>query len=97
LGGRKGIRPVKTDYWYAVGADMTGALHVLEFLMSLPHPITSCCVKKSERFSLLVLVYPGCPGIPAVKGLHVDVVIVMLNFTCFQGRRSWGIDEVLTP
>jgi len=29
LGGRKGIRPVKTEYWYAGGTDMTGALHVL--------------------------------------------------------------------
>jgi len=29
LGGRKGIRPVKTEYWYAGGTDMTGTLHVL--------------------------------------------------------------------
>jgi len=70
LGSRKGIRPVKTEWWgtgvvicLEQGADLP-----LAQLMPLPLTI-SCSSKIQIGFTFLVPAYPGCPGKEAVKWL----------------------------
>jgi len=63
LGGRKGIRPVKTEWWAAgvvicleQGADM----HMAQLM---PLPLTVSCFSKIQiGFTFLVLAYLGSPG-----------------------------------
>jgi len=68
LGGRKGIRPVKTEWW---GAGMViclerGADLRIAQLMLLSLTV-SCFSKIQIRFTFLVLAHPGNPGKRAVK------------------------------
>jgi len=70
LGGRKGIQPVKTEWW---GTDVViclerGAdLHIAQLM---PLPLTVSCSSKIQiGFTFLVPAYPGCPGKEAVKWL----------------------------
>jgi len=63
LGGRKGIRPVKNEWWGAgvvvyleLGADLYMVL-----LMPLPL-IVSCFSEIQIGFTFLVLAHPGSPG-----------------------------------
>jgi len=63
LGGRKGIRPVKTGLlaWLSVWSEVH--LHIAQLL---PLPFTVCCFSKIQMcFTFLVLAHPGSPG----KGL----------------------------
>jgi len=70
LGGRKGIRPVKTGWWGAGvviclerGADLhNGSADATAI-------IVSCSSKIQIGFTFLVPAYPGCPGKEAVKWL----------------------------
>ena len=72
LGGRKGIRPVKIEWWGAVvviclerGAD----LHVAQLM---PLPLTVSCFSKIQiGFSFLVPSHPGSSGKRAVKWVCV--------------------------
>jgi len=70
LGGRKGIRPVKTEWWgvgvviyLERGADMHMA-QLMPLLLTV-----SCSSKIQIGFTFLVPAYPGCPGKEAVKWL----------------------------
>jgi len=62
IGGRKGIWPVK-KYWYCGGGDLIGALHILR----VPIDNSISCCSKTKNGVTLVLAYPACPGILAVK------------------------------
>jgi len=85
LGGRKGIRPVKNEWWgvgVAVCLERGAGLHMAQLM---PVPLTVSCSSKIQiGFTFLVPAYPGCPGKEAVKWLcgYVD-----LNF----GMTSTGI------
>ena len=68
LGGRKGIRPVKTE-WRGVGVVIClerGADLYMDELMSLPLTV-SCFSKIQTGFTFLVPAHPGSPGKRAVK------------------------------
>jgi len=70
LGGRKGIRPVKTEWW---GAGVVICLERgadLQMAQVMPLPLTVSCSSKIQiGFTFLVPAYPGCPGKEAVKWL----------------------------
>jgi len=69
LGGRKGIRPVKTE-WRGAGVviclEQGADLHMAQ-LMPLPLAI-SCFSKIQIGFTFLVLAYPGSPGKGPLNG-----------------------------
>ena len=76
LGGRKGIRPVKTEWWGAVvviclewGAD----LHMAQ-LMLLPLTV-SCFSEIQIGIAFLVPAHPGSPGKRAIKRVCVCVCV----------------------
>ena len=76
VGRRKGIRPVKTEWWGAGvviclqrGAD----LHMAQ-LMPLP-PTVSCSSKIQIGFTFLVPAHLGSPGKRAVKRVCVCVCV----------------------
>jgi len=75
LSGRKGIQPVKTEWWgtgvvicLERGAD---GLHMVQLIH---HPVISCCSKIPEWFTCLVPAYAGCPGKKPVNGCTSSVV-----------------------
>jgi len=63
LGGRKGIRPVKTEQW---GAGMVICLERgadLHMAQRIPLPLTVTCFSKIQiGFTFLVPAHPGIPG-----------------------------------
>jgi len=70
LGGRKDIRPVKTEWWgngVVICLERGADLHMAQ-LMPLPLAV-SCSSKIQIGFTFLVPAYPGCPGKEAVKWL----------------------------
>jgi len=72
LGGRKGIRPVKTEWWGAgvvVCLERDADLHMAQLM---PLLLTVSCFSKIQIvFTFLVLAHPGSPGKRAVKRLCV--------------------------
>jgi len=68
LGGRKGIRPVKTEWWDAgmvICLEQGADLHMAKLM---PLPLTVSCSSKIQiGFTFLVPAYPGSPGKEAVK------------------------------
>jgi len=74
LGGRKGIRPVKTKWWGAgvvVCLEQGADLHMAQ-LMPLPLAV-SCFSKIQTGFTFLALAHLGSPGKRAVKRVCVCV------------------------
>jgi len=74
LGGRKGIRPVKTEWWDAgmvICLERDADLHTAQ-LMPLPLAV-SCFSKIQTGFTFLVPAHPGSPGQRAVKRVCVCV------------------------
>jgi len=70
LDGRKGIRPVKTEWWGAgvvICLERGAGLYTAQ-LMTLPLTI-SCSSKIQIGFTFMVPAHPGCPGKEAVKWL----------------------------
>ena len=72
LGGRKGIRPVKTE-WRGAGLviclERDADLHTAQLM---PLPLTVSCFSKIQiRFAFLVPAHPGSPGKWAVKRVCV--------------------------
>ena len=80
LGGRKGIRPVKTVWWGAgmvICLDRDADLHVAHLM---PLPLTASCFSKIQiGFAFLVPAYPGSPGKRAVKQVCVCVFFFFLQ------------------
>ena len=68
LGGRKGIRPVKTE-WCGAGVVICLERDAVLYMAQLtPLPLTVSCFSKIQiGFTFLVLVHPGIPGKRAVK------------------------------
>jgi len=70
LGSRKGIRPVKNEWWgvgVVVWLERGADLHMAQLM---PLPLTVSCSSKIQiGFTFLVPTYPGCPGKEAVKWL----------------------------
>jgi len=68
LGGRKGIQPVKTEWWGAgvvICLERGADLHMAELM---PLPLTVSCSSKIQiGITFLVPVYPGCPEKEAVR------------------------------
>jgi len=68
LGGRKGIRPVKTEWWDAgvvICLERGADLHMTQ-LMTMPLTV-SCFSKIQIGFTFLVPAHPGSPGQKAIK------------------------------
>ena len=68
LGGTKGIRPVKTEWWGAgvvICLEQVPDLHMAQ-LMPLPLTV-SCFTKVHIGFTFLILAHLGSPGKRAVK------------------------------
>jgi len=79
LGGRKGIRPVKTEQWGAgmvICLEQGADLHMAQ-LMLLPLTI-SCSSNIQIGFTFLVLAHLGSPGQWAVKQVCVCVIFGFL-------------------
>jgi len=70
LGGRKGIRPVKTEWWGAgvvICLELGADLHMAQLM---PLTLTVSCSSKIQiGFTVLVPAYPGRPGKETVKWL----------------------------
>jgi len=77
LGGRKGIRPVKTEWWGAgvvICLERGADLHTAQ-LMPLPLTV-SCFSKILIGFAFLVPVHPGSTRQRAAKRMYVINVFV---------------------
>ena len=76
LGSRKGIRPVKTEWW---GAGMVVCLERgadLHMAQLMPLPLTVCCFSKIQTgFSFMVPAHLGSPRQRVVKRLCVCVCV----------------------
>jgi len=88
LGGRKGIRPAKTEWWGAgvvICLERGADLHIAQLM---PLPLTVSCSSKIQiRFTFLVPAYLGSPGKRAVKRLCVTFSIRgWLNFLIFRKK-----------
>ena len=79
LGGRKGIQPVKTEWWGAgmiICLERGADLHMFQLM---PLPLTVYCFSKIQiDFTFLVPTHPGSPGQRAVK--RVCVCVCLLKF-----------------
>jgi len=68
LGGRKGIRPVETEWWGAgvvICMERGADLHMAQLM---PLPLTVSCFSKYQiGFTFLVPAHPGSPGKRAVS------------------------------
>jgi len=79
LGGRKGIRPVKNEWWGAgmvICLERDADLHMTQLM---PLPLTVSCFSKSQiGFTFLVLAHPGSPGQMTVKlhPLHLIIYVI---------------------
>jgi len=76
LGGRKGIRPVKREWWDAgvvICPERGADLHTAQLM---PLPLTVSCFSKVQiGFTFLVPAHPGGPGQRAVKRVCVCVCV----------------------
>jgi len=76
LGDRKGIRPVKNEWWgvgVVVCLEQGADLHMAQ---RMPLPLTVSCSSKIQiSFTFLVPAYPGYPGKEAVKWLLLLSVV----------------------
>jgi len=99
LGGRKGIWPVKTEWWGAgvvVCLEWGADLHMAHLM---PLPLTVSCFSKTPiGFTFLVPAYPCSPGKRAVKRVCVCVccsgrvcryLCVWLKATTRRAKQSW--------
>jgi len=69
LGGRKGIRPVKTEWWGAgvvIGLAQCADLHMAQLMPLLPLTV-SCFSKIQIGFTFLVPANLGSPGQRTIK------------------------------
>jgi len=74
LGGRTGIRPVKTEWWDAgvvICLEQCADLHMAQLM---PLPLTDSCFSKIQiGFTFLVPAHLGSPGKRAIKRVCVCV------------------------
>ena len=98
LGGRKGIRLVKTEWWGAgmvICLERRAVLHMAQ-LMPLP-PTVSCFSKIQIGFTFLVLACPGSPGKRAVKRVYVCMYLHASNYLITRWHlQNWKLCWCLT-
>jgi len=78
LGGRKGIRPVKIEWWGAgvvICLQLDADLHVAQLM---PLPLTVSCFSKFQ-IGFTFPVHPGSPAQRAVKRVYVCVCTAKFN------------------
>jgi len=84
LGGRKGIRPVKTEWWGAgvvICLERGADLHMAQLM---PLPLTGSCFSKIQiGLTFLVSAHPGSPGKRAVKRVCVCVLLYYTSEICY--------------
>jgi len=88
LGGRKGIRPVKTEWWGAgvvICLEQGADLHMTQ-LMTLPLTV-SCFSKIQIQYLYLVPAHPARPGQKAVKRVCV----------CATDGVAWSVSVLVMP
>jgi len=75
MGGRKGIRPVKTESWGTAWLSVWNEVQMIciWFCWCHCHPIISCSSKIQIGLTFLVPAYPGCPGKKAIKRMRGGV------------------------
>jgi len=82
LGGRKGIRPVKTERW---GAGMVVCLEQgadVHMAQLTPLPLTVSCSSKIQiGFTFRVPAHLGSPGKRAVKRVRACVCVTLWHFS----------------
>ena len=92
LGDRKGIRPVKTEWWGAgmvIYLERDADLHMAQLM---PLTLTVSCFSKIQiGFTLLVPAHPGSPGKRAVK--WVCVYVCLLCRAYWRRRRVEGFSS----
>ena len=94
LGGRKGIRPVKTEWWGAgvvVCLEQGASLHMAQLM---PLPLTVSCFSKIQiGFTFLVPAHLGSPGKRAVKRVCVYrngfLILIIIAYWCSLKCFSW--------
>ena len=95
LGGRKGVRPVKTDWWGAcvvVCLEQGADLHMAQLM---PLPLTVSCFSEIQiGFTILVPACPGSPGQRAVKRVCV-CVCASISLLCILARRTQCICSIV--
>ena len=81
LGGRKGIRPVKTEWWgtgVVICLERGADLHMAQLM---PLPLTVSCFSEIQiGFTFLVPAHPGSPGQRAVKRMCVCVCVCVFYY-----------------
>ena len=95
LGGRKGIWPVKTEWW-GVGViiclEQGADLHMAQLM---PLPLTVSCFNKIQiGFTFLVRAHPGSPGRGPLNGclfvcFEVNRTICKQSAPCFTHISVW--------
>ena len=84
MGGRKGIRPVKNEWWgtgMVVRLERDADLHMAQLM---PLPLTVSCFSKIQiGFTFLVPAHLGSPGKMAVKRVFVVVIGILGTLSAF--------------
>jgi len=92
LGGRKSIRPVKTEWWGAgvvICLKWDAHLHTAQLM---PLPLTVSCSSKIQiGFTFLVLAHPGSPGQRAIKWTCVCFILQDEEHNCSQ---NWYLHHI---
>ena len=96
LGGRKGIRPAKTEWWgtgVVICLERGADLHIAPLM---PLPLTVSCFSKIQiGFTILVPTHLGSPGQRAVKRVCVCVCVCVkykkLGCCQWTARRSVSV------
>jgi len=90
LGSRKGIRPVKTEWWGAgmvIGLERGADLHMAQLM---PLPLTVSCSSKIQiGFTFPVPTHLGSPGQRAVKRMSVRCMFLLCLETSSQLFRMY--------
>jgi len=88
LGGRKGIRPVKTEWWgvgMVIGLELGADLHMAQLM---PLPLTVSCFSKIQiGFTFLVPAHPGSPRKGPLNGcvcVYNSYMIPFFHFAVIQ-------------
>jgi len=91
LGGRKGIRPIKTEWWGAgvvICLERGADLHMAQLM---PLPLTVSRFSKIQiGFTFLEPAHPSSPGQRAVKRVCTCVSVCVLHVRCAYGLRGYG-------
>ena len=94
LGGRKGIRPVKTEWWGAgvvICLEQSADLHMAQLM---PLSLTVSCFSKIQSgFTFLVPAHLGSPGKRAVKRVCVCVYVCVCVTWCI--KNVWSRMSVI--